>query len=121
MSGFYDGMASIANNILEKYGAICQLGVPNNSGYNTATGKATIAYTNQNITAAVLDYPQKHIDGTLIKTGDKRVIASVTGLTSDPKPGHQFTDSNGDITSVVTAKKIAPAGANVLWILQVRK
>lgn len=121
MTDFYGDLSKIANTLLTQYGAICQLGVPENSSYNTATGKATIAYTNQNVTAAVFDFPQKHIDGTLIKNGDKRVVASIIGLTSDPKPGYRFIDSNGDIASVVNAKKIAPAGTKVLWILQVRK
>ena len=121
MTDFYTGMSTIADALLSKSGATCQLGVSENSSYNTATGKATIAYTNQNITAAVLDYPLKDIDGTLIKTGDKKVIASVVGLTADPKPGHRFTDSTGEVTFIVTAKRIAPASTKVLWILQVRK
>ena len=121
MTDFYSDIAQIAHDILVAYGATCQLGIQSNGAYNTATGKASVAYTNQNITAAVFDFPQKFIDGTLIKTGDQRVIASVIGLTADPKPGCRFTDAQGKTSEVINAKQISPAGTKVLWILQVRK
>ncbi len=121
MTDFYSDLASKAHMILNKRGAICILGIPTNGAYNTATGKASVAYTNQNITAAVFDFPEKLIDGTRIKTGDQRVIASVVGMTEAPRPGHRFTDKQGKVSEVITAKQISPAGTKVLWILQVRK
>ena len=121
MTDFYTELATVAHELIAEYGAVCKLGVPSNGAYDPATGKATVSYADQNMTAAVFDFPQKYIDGTLIKVGDKCVLASTRGLTSEPAPGFRFTDANGIQQQVINVKKIAPAGANVLWVLQVRK
>jgi hypothetical protein len=73
------------------------------------------------VTAAIFAYPQRYIDGTLIRVGDKRALVSPVGLTVDPKPGDTLTDAAGAQFQVVDAKVTEPAGTAVLWTLQVRK
>lgn len=118
---FYDDVAADASSLLVEFGATCSLGEPVESSYNTATGSKTYGYTDYDVTACVFDYPQKFIDGTLIRQGDKRALVSVSGLTVTPKAGQRFTDSNDVAYGVISAKSIAPAGSAVLWVLQVRK
>lgn len=120
MSAFYDDIAAVADELLTEFGQVCTLSATTTGDYDPATGGASTTTTSQAVTAAVFDYPQRFIDGTLILTGDKRVLVSPTGLTSDPKPGDVLNAAGTDY-NVVNAKGIAPAGIAVLWILQVRK
>ncbi len=121
MTDFYSEIAAVADDLLAEFGATCILAVPGAGTYDPATGtKSNGSSTDHNITAVVLNFPQKYIDGTLIKTGDKRVILSSVGLAVDPEPGHVFIDGGGS-NKVITAKAVAPAGSAVIWILQVRK
>lgn len=121
MTDFYSDIAVIADELLAEFGATCILSVPGSGTYDAATGtKTNGASTDHDITAVVLNFPQKYIDGTLIKVGDKRVIVSSVGLTVDPEPGHVFIDGGGS-SKVISADKRAPAGQSVIWILQVRK
>lgn len=121
MTSFYDDCAADANEALEEFGQTCVLGVVTAGAYDPETGGASTTTTNHTVTAAIFDYPTRHIDGTLILTGDKRALVSAVGLTVEPKPGHTFTDAAAVVYQVVNAKNLAPAGTSVLWTLQVRK
>jgi hypothetical protein len=121
MSFDYDNIAAVADELLAEFGQSCSLGSVTDGAYDPATGEAAPAATAHAITAAVFDYPQRFIDGTLIRTGDKRVLASPVGLAVEPKPGDTLTDSAGKVYQVIDAKATAPAGTVVLWTIQVRK
>lgn len=118
---FYDDAAADAAEALEEFGQACTLGVVTAGAYDPETGEASTTTESQSVTAAIFDYPQKFIDGTLILTGDKRALVSAVGLTVEPKPGHTFTDAAAVAYQVINAKALAPAGTVVLWTLQVRK
>lgn len=117
----YDDVAGVADELLVEYGQACVLGAVTTGAYDPATGETGTTNTPHSITAAIFNYPQKFIDGTLILTGDKKALASPVGLTVEPKPGDTFTDAAGVVHAVVNAKATAPAGTAVLWTLQVRK
>ncbi len=121
MSVFYDEMAEVADELLSEFGQTATVGVPGAQTLNTTTGIKTPTYTNHTVTAAVFDYPQKLIDGSLIKVGDKRVLVSAVGITFSPAPLQKFTDVNGLEYKVINARAVAPAGQSVLWILQVQR
>lgn len=121
MTAFYGELAEVADELLAEYGQTCSLGVVTTGAYDPATGTASITSAAHTVTAALFDYPQKFIDGTMILVGDKRALVSPVGLTAEPKPGHTLTDAAGAAYSVINAKATAPAGTAVLWTLQVRK
>lgn len=121
MSFDYDNIAAVADELLAEFGQSCSLGSVTDGAYDPATGEAAPATTPYPITAAIFAYPQRFVDGTLIRTGDKRALVSPVGLTVDPKPGDTLTDAAGAAYQVVDAKPTAPAGATVLWTLQVRR
>jgi len=121
MSVFYDEMAEVADELLAEFGQTATLGVPGAQTLNTTTGVKDVTYTSHTVTATVFDYPQKLIDGNLIRVGDKKVIISAVGLTVSPAPLQKFTDVNGLVYKVINARAVAPAGQSVLWILQVQR
>jgi hypothetical protein len=121
MSFDYDEIAATADELLAEFGQQCVLGSVTDGAYDPATGEAGTTMTPQPVTAAIFAYPQRYIDGTLIRTGDKRALVSAVGLTVTPKPGDALTDGAGAAYQVIDAKEVAPAGSVVLWVLQVRK
>lgn len=121
MSDFYADMALVADDLLYEFGQAGVLGSVTDGAYNPATGEAGPTSTPYAVTAAIFDFPQSYIDGTLIRTGDKRALISPLGLAVTPKSGDTLTDAAGAVFQVVDAKATAPAGQVVLWTLQVRK
>jgi hypothetical protein len=121
MSFDYDEIADVADELLAEYGQSCVLTSITDGTYDPETGEAGTSSTPHPVTAAIFAYPQRYIDGTLIRTSDKRALVSPVGLTVDPKPGDTLTDAAGAVFQVIDAKATAPAGIAVLWTLQVRK
>jgi hypothetical protein len=121
MSFDYAETANTADELLTEFGQGCILTSITDGAYDPATGDAQTLSVLHPIIAAIFDYPQRFIDGTLIRTGDKRVLASPVGLTVEPKPGDTLTDATGKVYQVIDAKATAPAGTVVLWTIQVRK
>lgn len=121
MSDFYDSMAATADELIAEFGQACVLTSISDGAYNPETGEAGPVSTPYAVTAAILAYPQNFIDGSLIRSTDKRALMSPVGLTVIPKPGDTLTDAVGTLFHVVDAKETAPAGQVVLWTLQVRK
>lgn len=121
MSFDYDEIAADADELLVEFGQSCTLGSVTDGDYDPANGTAGPASTPHAITAAIFAYPQRFVDGTVIRAGDKRALVSCLGLAVAPKPGDTLTDAAGAVLQVVDAKETAPAGVAVLWTLQVRK
>jgi hypothetical protein len=117
----YDEIAATADELIAEYGQACVLTSITDGTYDPANGEAAPATAPHPITAAIFDYPQRFVDGTLIRIGDKRALVSPVGLAVEPKPGDTLTDGAGKVFQVIDAKATAPAGTAVLWTLQVRK
>jgi hypothetical protein len=121
MSFDYADMGVTADELIAEFGAIGTLARTTPGGYDPANGKTTVPTTvTQDVKAVVEDYPQKFIDGTLVKTGDKHVFVSAVGIT-EPAQGDKFTWA--DVAyQVINVMPINPSGAApVLYELQVRK
>lgn len=121
MSFDYTEIAATADELLSEFGQSCTLGSVTDGAYDPAIGEAGTTTTPHPVTAAIFAYPQRYVDGTLIRTGDKRALVSAVSLTVTPKLGDKFTDAVSKQYEVIDAKEIAPAGSAVLWVLQVRK
>jgi hypothetical protein len=116
---FYTDLRSVAHRLLTEKGATLSLTQRTSGAYDPNTGAATVTTASHSITAVVLDYPQRVIDGTLIQQGDKKVLVSAEGLTVDPDVDDYVVIASTD-HRVVRARKISPAGEIVIWELQVR-
>lgn len=121
MSFDYTDTAATTDELLTEFGQGCILTSVTDGAYDPATGDAQTLSVLHPIIAAVFDYPQRFIDGTLIRVGDKRALVSPVGLSVEPKPGDVLADAAGKVYQVIDAKPTAPAGTVVLWTLQVRK
>ena len=73
--------------------------------------------TEYELPAIVSDFPQTMIDGTLIQTGDRRVMLAATG----PKPS---TDDNlnilGTAYRIISVRETGPSGVPLYYFAQCR-
>ena len=119
MSFNYTASAATAARLIQRFGSAVTMGRSVPGAYNPATGApAAPTVTSQTVQAVVLDFPQRYIDGTLIRAGDRRVLVSAVGTTA-PLAGDTLT-WNSQALVVVSVKELGPAGTAVLYTLQVR-
>jgi len=112
----YPATAATATRLLERFGAAATLKRQSGTAYDPATGTSTQTYTSYATTAAVFDYAQKYIDGTLVKQGDQLAYCAPAVT---PEQGDRFT-WNGVDYSVIAVKAVSPAGVPVLYEVQIR-
>lgn len=67
-----------------------------------------------------LNYSQYHIDGTLVKAGDRKVLISTEGLPVAPQPNDRLLIGLHTY-SLLTADPLSPGGVDVLYIAQARR
>lgn len=112
----YPATAATATRLLKRFGADCTIKRVTGSEYDTATATMVPTYDPLPSTAAVFDYAQKYIDGTLILQGDKQAYCAPDVA---PVQGDQF-DWQGVTYTVIAVKPVSPAGVPVLFEAQLR-
>lgn len=112
----YDRLAATALRLLQAYGASATLKASTAGTYDPATGSASVTVVSTAVSAAVFDYPAKLVDGTLIKTGDKKALIAASGA---PAVGHALTWQGKDY-QIVSLKTVSPAGQPVIYEAQIR-
>ena len=117
MSQFnYPATAATATRLLQRFGAACTIKHPTGTAYDPDTGTMTPTYANTPSTAAVFDFAQKYIDGTLILQGDKQAYCAPGVAVVQ---GDAVTWMGIDYT-VIAVKPVSPAGVTVLFEAQLR-
>lgn len=120
MSFDYGSSAATADKLIRRFGAAVAITRDVPGEYDPATGETSgdvqsIIYAQ----AVVFDYPQGNIEGSLIRSGDRKAIVSAVGI-SAPQVGDVFP-WQGDSLTVVSVKTLGPAGLAVIYTCQVRK
>ena len=72
------------------------------------------------VAGVVTDYTLLEIDGTRVLATDKKVLVAVGDATDPPTPAHRLV-VGGVEHAIVDVSTLAPAGAVVMWTLQVRR
>ncbi len=117
----YAELAQDAAALLEEFGSTGTLTSRTTSGaYDPATGTHASTSQSQTITAVVVGYPVKLIDGVMVLQGDELAYVAAPGLSFLPAPPQTMSWQGRDYT-VISAKDLAPAGLSVLWELHVRR
>lgn len=112
----YARSVATANRLIDKFGQTGAIRRTETSGDPWNPGTSDTDYP---CILVALDYDQKDIDGTLIKSTDKKVYVATKGLTIQPTT----TDKaiiGGVVSSILQAKPLNPAGIVVYWELQAR-
>lgn len=114
----YSRLKNRGTALIKKYGYSLSLVRPAKSGIDPATGdrmdgEDSLLYS---VTGIDQQYRQSEIDGTLIKTGDKKIL--LTAETA-PEQGDYLTDGLSR-WNIITITPVKPANDVLLYSLQVR-
>jgi hypothetical protein len=88
--------------------------------YSIDNATVTNTPTNYSSYGFISDYNTLFIDGTLIKTGDKKVILAISPGMAQPDSSDILT-IDSDVWKVVTCKSIAPTNVPIMYVVQVRQ
>ncbi len=104
--------------MIKKYGYTLSLVRPAGAGIDPKTGDRLADASPQIFTVTGIDqqYKQSEIDGTVIQTGDKKIL--LTAETA-PEQGDHLTDGV-DRWNIITITPVKPAREVLLYSLQVR-
>lgn len=113
----YARSVTTGNRLIDKFGQTGAIRRTEISGDPWNPGTSDTDYP---CTLVALDYDQKDVDGTLIKSTDKKVYVATKGLTIQPNTTDKVI-IGGDVNTIVEAKPLNPAGTVVYWEFQVRQ
>ena len=119
MSYNYKKIANSALKLIKKFGAPLTIERQEEGDYDPATGGNTITTISYGGTGVRVNYKMREIDGTLVQSGDFKLLVEAKELLTVP----ETLDSvifDGNEYSVVDVGTIAPAQTPVVYILQVR-
>jgi hypothetical protein len=116
--GFYSDLAATADQLLGEFGADATLKSRTVGAYDAATAAATVTETSNTVKCAVFDFADRHIDGTLVLSGDKDCYIRTKGKVA-PRTGDVLV-WGGVEYEIVRFKPLAPALIAVLWQVQLR-
>ena len=122
--GFYEKMQKTSNRLLISKGQAVVLKHTVVGEYVPGSGVETTVST-QYGTGAVVEWDSNQIDGTLILTGDKRLLLSALNTSgaalTAPVLGDTVTDAAGKVyTLTAPVETLSPAGTPVLYTCNMR-
>jgi nucleoside-diphosphate-sugar epimerase len=120
VTGFdYANSRATAERLLARFGQVGAIervtpggGPAHNPGPSTTTSYPA--------TLVALDYSDRERDGTLIQTGDRKVLISTAGLSITPTSADRIV-IQGSRFEIVNLNPLDPAGTVVMWQVQVRQ
>jgi hypothetical protein len=110
-------LADDVAHLLEDFGSALVLTRPGVPVYNPVIGTtATTGGGSFTLRAVFINYLDENVNGTTIRSGDRRLLVSVQGSTTAP----QIDDMVGGL-KVIDVRTIAPNGTAIAYACQMRK
>lgn len=122
----YDSVIALAKRLITKKGQEVAL-----RGFTTGTAPdpakpwepGANSVSDQTVSAVFLDYEQKYVDGTMIRTGDQIVYMPSTDVL-DVAIAPQVDGlvlRGAEVWEIVNSRPLNPAGQPIMYVLQVRQ
>jgi hypothetical protein len=105
--------------MLARFGGEAVLRRLRKSAYDPAAGRATRIATDYNLRALAGSYRLGQVDGSLIRSDDRRVLLEAAGDAPAPQPGDRLI-MDGATYAIVAVRTLAPAGTPLLHECQAR-
>ncbi|WP_146617680.1 hypothetical protein [Rhodoplanes serenus] len=119
MSAFdYARSRATADRLIARFGqsgAIRRAGAPSGDPWNPTAGEST----DHPCALVVLAYDTREIDGTLIRSSDRKVLVAAGGLAVEPTAADRIV-IGGTALEIVRVAPLAPGGTVVLYEIQAR-
>lgn len=127
--GTYDGERRDALELIREYGEAATLCVFAQTIPDAAEPWENGAPTHTELTARMVflnfnpngQSGERYWNGTLIHTGDKKVLLAAEGLAFAPELNAHVIRADGSVWKVVNFKDLDPNGEKILYTLQVRQ
>ena len=87
--------------------------------YDPSTGEATVTTSTQTAYGIRTSWEKRDIDGTLIKSGDLKIILAASGLTTAPQVDDTIT-FDGTAYTIKGVYPVSPADVVIVYVLNVR-
>lgn len=118
----YESQIDLTRNLIERFGRPVSIVSLSSSPVDLSTPwRQTVPVeTVQTGDAVFLDYDARHIDGTLVQRGDKRVYMSTKGLSARPTIKDELR-VDAERWTIVNVNTLSPNGEDIMYILQVRQ
>jgi hypothetical protein len=114
----YPAMRVTADKLIVGSGIPMTLKSVATGAYDPATGLAATSTTDHSCYGIVNGYPERLVDGTIIRRGDAKIILSpIVDVT--PKPGDRIV-AQGTTWEIVNVNDATPADVVIAYVLQVR-
>jgi hypothetical protein len=115
-------MGKLAQTLIGTFGAPATISRKGEPGYDTATGQSTADET-ESITCSVAweEYHAREIDGTLVKTGDRKALVSRLELGYEPEAMRDALTSGGKAYRIVRVLGYPSGAEEAAYTLQVRQ
>ena len=122
----YANLARTAKRLLGKNGTKCILINPGTKAYNKETNKYENEKTPHNGFCVISNYKDYNVDGTIIKIGDRQVMAVLDGEPIPEISQFEVYDKTGKVLKetyhVINSAPVNPdASTIILYKLQCRK
>ena len=103
-------------DLMQKYGSDLTLTRQVGGAYDSQTGTVSGGTpTPFNFRGVFINYDDKHIDGTLVLRGDRRLLMQARGMTTAPALGDVIAGHR-----VIDVRPVAPNGVAIAYSCQVR-
>lgn len=118
--GLAKALQSVASKVEKKFGGTATL-TTKRSTYNPATGQTSTTSTAYTVYVSYEDYSDHLVDGTAIKTTDRKAMFSAGDIAAAVVPMQNDTLTEGGNTmTIVRVRPVEVAGTVVTYQLQVR-
>lgn len=115
---FYDGLKTVASNLLASKGQQVTVSRETSSGFNPITGINTTSTSTFTGYGVSTNYNQNQIDGTIVQNGDILFILESTDTEPELEDTIVIDSVNYIVKNVI---EVSPAGTTVIYKLQLRK
>lgn len=110
-------LAESVTALLQDFGRDYTVTRLDRAGYDPATGTiASGSSSTYPVRGVFINYGDKHVDGTVIQRGDRRLLVRASDAGEEPKIGDVV-----DGLQVLDVRSIAPNGIAIAWSCQTRK
>lgn len=116
---FYDDMAATATELLTEFGQAVTVNIKTGTVYDTSIAAMTVTSIAQPGIGALFDLGSRDVNGSMVQSGDKKLLLSVSGMTATPKVD-DTVDISGITYPITSVNQISPAGVKVMYKCMLR-